>query len=115
MLADLTRQALELSGEDLVTLALPDEDGRRLTLEYAEGDGAAEARGLVVPAGHSLSGQVLARREVTDRVRGAVDAMDDTIRDIRATIFALQSRSRASVPRLRAEVVASRTRWQRSG
>jgi signal transduction histidine kinase len=229
VLADLTRQALELSGADLVTLALPDEDGRRLTLEYAEGDGAAEARGLVVPAGRSLSGQVLesgtpvtvdnfaadprtadvtrvpmghigpavlfplgtpgnvrgvltvgrvqgslplqqgaasvvaafaaqaavaleladrradaerlsvfedrdriardlhdlviqrlyatgmslegmmpmvARREVADRVRNAVDAMDDTIRDIRATIFALQSRGRASVPRLRSDIVA---------
>jgi two-component system, NarL family, sensor histidine kinase DevS len=32
--------------------------------------------------------------------------MDDTIRDIRGTIFALQSRGRASVPRLRAEIVA---------
>jgi GAF domain-containing protein len=60
VLADLTRQVLALSGADLVTLALPHEDGRRLTLEYAEGDGAAEARGLVVPAGYSLSGQVLA-------------------------------------------------------
>jgi signal transduction histidine kinase len=229
VLGDLTRQALELSGADLVTLALPDEDGRRLTLEYAEGDGAARARGLVVPAGESLSGQVLgsgqpvmvenfaadprtadvtriamghigpaalfplgapgnvrgvltvgrrqgepplpqsaadvvaafaaqaattlelaARRadaeqlslfedrdriardlhdlviqrlyaagmslegtmpmitrpEVADRVRNAVDAMDDTIRDIRATVFALQSRGVAGAPRLRAEVVA---------
>jgi signal transduction histidine kinase len=229
VLGDLTRQALELSGADLVTLALPDEDGRRLTLEYAEGDGAAGARGLVVPAGKSLSGQVLAtgepvtvenfavdprtadvtrqpmghlgpavlfplgtpgnvrgvltvgraqgrpplapgaisvvaafaaqaaialeladsradaerlsvfedrdriardlhdlviqrlyatgmslegtmtmitKREVADRVRNAVDAMDDTIRDIRGTIFALQSRGRASAPRLRAEIVA---------
>jgi signal transduction histidine kinase len=229
VLGDLTRQALELSGADLVTLALPDEDGRRLTLEYAAGDGAADARGLVVPAGKSLSGQVLAtgesvtvenfavdprtadvtrlpmghlghtvlfplgtpgnvrgvltvgraqgrpplapgaasvvaafaaqaaialeladrradaerlsvfedrdriardlhdlviqrlyatgmslqgtmpmitKREVADRVRNAVDAMDDTIRDIRATIFALQSRGRASTPRLRAEIVA---------
>src|ERR1700677_221296 len=60
VLGDLTRLTLELSGADLVTLSLPDEDGRRLTLEYAEGDGAAEARGLVVPAGQSLSGQVLA-------------------------------------------------------
>jgi signal transduction histidine kinase len=229
VLGDLTRQVLELSGADLVTLALPAEDGRRLTLEYAEGDGAADARGLVVPAGKSLSGQVLAtgepvtvenfatdprtadvtrlpmghlgpaalfplgtpgnvrgvltvgraqgrpplaagavsvvaafaaqaaialeladrradaehlsvfedrdriardlhdlviqrlyatgmslegtmtmiaKREVADRVRNAVDAMDDTIRDIRATIFALQSRGRASAPRLRAEIVA---------
>jgi signal transduction histidine kinase len=229
VLGDFTRRALELSGADLVTLALPDEDGRRLTLEYAEGDGAADARGLVVPAGQSLSGQVLTtgepvtvenfavdprtadvtrqpmghlgpavlfplgtpgnvrgvltvgraqgrpplapgavsvvaafaaqaaialeladsradaerlsvfedrdriardlhdlviqrlyatgmslegtmtmitKREVADRVRNAVDAMDDTIRDIRGTIFALQSRGRATVPRLRAEIVA---------
>jgi signal transduction histidine kinase len=229
VLGDLTRQVLELSGADLVTLALPDGDGRRLTLEYAEGEGAHDARGLVVPAGKSLSGQVLAtgepatvenfatdprtadvtrlpmghigpaalfplgtpgnvrgvltvgraqgkaplpsgaasvvaafaaqaaialeladsradaehlsvfedrdriardlhdlviqrlyatgmslegtmtmiaRPEVADRVRNAVDAMDDTIRDIRGTIFALQSRSRASGPRLRTEIVA---------
>src|SRR5450756_364387 len=229
VLSDLTRHALELSGADLVTLALPDEDGRRLTLEYAEGDGANEARGLVVPTAKSLSGQVLesgepitvenfaqdprtadvskmhmaqigpalllplgapgnvrgvltvgrrhgkpplqpsavgvitafaaqaattlelaARRadaeqlsvfedrdriardlhdlviqrlyatgmslegtmpmitrpEVADRVRNAVDAMDDTIRDIRATIFSLQSRARASAPRLRADILA---------
>jgi signal transduction histidine kinase len=227
VLAGLTRQALEMSGADLVTLALPDADGRRLTLEFAAGDGAAEARGLVVPAGQSLSGQVLAsgepvtvdnfatdprtadvtrlpmghigqavmfplgapgnvrgvltvgraqgkpplpagaasvvaafaaqaavaleladrradaerlsvfedrdriardlhdlviqrlyatgmslegtmpviaRREVADRVRNAVDAMDDTIRDIRATIFALQSRGRVREPRLRWQV-----------
>jgi signal transduction histidine kinase len=229
VLGDLTRQALELSGADLVTLALPAEDGRWLTLEYAEGDRAAEARGLVVPAGRSLSGQVLesgapltvedfaadertadvtrlpmghigpavlfplgapgnvrgvltvgrnqgapplqhsavnvvaafaaqaavalelaarradaeqltvfedrdriardlhdlviqrlyatgmslegtmpmiTRREVGERVKNAVDAMDDTIRDIRATIFALQSRRQASVPRLRADIAA---------
>ncbi len=229
VLRALTSQALELSGADLVTLALPAEDGRRLTLEYAEGDGAAEARGLVVTADKSLSGQVLAtgepltvddfavdertaevtrlpmghigpavlfplgtqgnvrgvltvgrrhggpplppsavsvvasfaaqaavalelaarradaeqlsvledrdriardlhdlviqrlyatgmslegtvpmatRREVADRIRGAVDAMDDTIKDIRATIFALQARGRAEEPRLRADIVA---------
>jgi signal transduction histidine kinase len=229
VLGDLTRQALELSGADLVTLALPDEDGRRLTLEYAAGEGAAAARGLVVPAGESLSGQVLAsgapvtvenfatdprtaditrqpmghlgpavlfplgtpgnvrgvltvgraqgkpplrqdaasvvagfaaqaavalelaagradaerlsvfedrdriardlhdlviqrlyatgmslegampmitKPEIADRVRHAVDAMDDTIKDIRATIFALQSRDRGGPPRLRSEIVA---------
>ncbi|HET9080776.1 MAG TPA: GAF domain-containing protein [Trebonia sp.] len=229
VLGDLTRQARELSGADLVALALPDDDGRRLTVEYAEGEGADGARGLVIPAGKSLSGQVLAsgvpvtvedfasdtrasevtrlhmthigpavllplgtpgnvrgvltvgrtqgkpplppsatsvvtafaaqaavalelaarradaeqlsvfedrdriardlhdlviqrlyatgmslegmmpmisRREVSDRVRNAVDAMDDTIRDIRATIFALQSRTQASTPRLRSDIVA---------
>jgi signal transduction histidine kinase len=58
--------------------------------------------------GMSLEGTMtmIARPEVADRVRNAVDAMDDTIRDIRATIFALQSRGRASGPRLRAEIVA---------
>ena len=229
VLHDLTKQALELSGGDLVTLALPSDDGRRLTLEYTEGDGADEARGLVVQAGKSLSGHVLetgepitvenfaaddraakelrlamahigsvvlfplgtpgnvrgvltvgrrhggpplppsaiavvtafaaqaavalelaarradaeqlsvledrdriardlhdlviqrlyatgmslegtmpmtTRREVTDRIRNAVDAMDDTIKDIRATIFALQARGRAQEPRLRADIVA---------
>jgi hypothetical protein len=40
-------------------LALPDDEGRRLTITYAEGDGADAARGLVLPAGESLSGQVL--------------------------------------------------------
>ncbi len=40
-LAALTRQALELSDADLVTVALPDEQRRRLTIEYAEGDGAS--------------------------------------------------------------------------
>jgi signal transduction histidine kinase len=229
VLGDLTRQALELSGADLVALALPDEDGRRLTIESAEGDGAAEARGLVLPVGKSLSGRVLAtgepvtvdnfaadeqiadvtrlhlghlgpvvlfplgtpgnvrgvltvgrrqgglplpsaatnvvaafaaqaavalelaarradaeqlsvledrdriardlhdlviqrlyatgmslegtvpmtrRPEVADRIRNAVDAMDYTIKDIRATIFALQARGRDSEPRLRADIVA---------
>jgi signal transduction histidine kinase len=32
--------------------------------------------------------------------------MDDTIRDIRGTIFGLQSRGQASAPRLRADIVA---------
>ena len=41
-----------------------------------------------------------ASQNVWDRqVRNAVDAMDDTIRDIRGTIFALQSRARISAPR----------------
>jgi signal transduction histidine kinase len=59
-LADVTRQALELSGADLALLALPDDEGLRLTVAQAEGDGAADVRGLVLPAGQSLSGQVLA-------------------------------------------------------
>jgi two-component system, NarL family, sensor histidine kinase DevS len=63
VLADVTRQVLELSGADLAVLALPDEEGRRMTVTYAEGDGADAARGLVLPAAQSLSGQVLATGE----------------------------------------------------
>jgi signal transduction histidine kinase len=58
--------------------------------------------------GMSLEGAMpmAARREVADRIHSAVDAMDDTIRDIRATIFALQSRALTHEPRLRADIVA---------
>ncbi len=63
VLAGVTRQALELSGADLTVLALPEEEGRRLTITYAAGDGADAARGLVLPADQSLSGLVLATGE----------------------------------------------------
>jgi signal transduction histidine kinase len=63
VLAGITRQARELSGADLAMLALPGEEGRGMTVTYAEGDGADAVRGLVLPAGHSLSGRVLATGE----------------------------------------------------
>jgi two-component system, NarL family, sensor histidine kinase DevS len=63
VLADVTLQVRELSGADLAVLAIPDEDGRRLIITYAEGDGADDARGLVLSAGSSLSGRVLAGGE----------------------------------------------------
>jgi len=63
VLADITRRARELSGADLAVLALPDEEGRRLTISYADGDGAEAARGLVLAAGQSLSGRVLTTGE----------------------------------------------------
>jgi signal transduction histidine kinase len=56
----VTEQALALSGADLVALAAPAGDRRRLVNTYAAGEGADEARGLVLPAAESLSGQVLA-------------------------------------------------------
>ena len=229
VLADVTRRTRELSGADLAVLALPDDEGRRLTITYADGDGAEATRGLVLPAGESLSGQVLTtgepmtsadfatderasqaargamsqigpaelfplgvpgnvrgvltvgrrhgaapfrpaltdvvasfaaqagvalelaasraeamrlslyedrdriardlhdlviqrlyatgmslegtmpmitRPEVASRITNAVDAMDETIKDIRATIFALQARDSASGPDLRGDIVA---------
>ena len=63
VLGEVTRQVRELSGADLALLAVPDDDGRRLTYAHAEGEAAVEARGLVLPAGHSLSGQVLTSGE----------------------------------------------------
>ncbi|MGD0608153.1 MAG: GAF domain-containing protein [Streptosporangiaceae bacterium] len=74
VLTGVTRQARELSGADLAVLALPDEGSRRLTITYADGDGADATRGLVLPAEHSLSGRVLATGE---RVTSADFAADD--------------------------------------
>jgi signal transduction histidine kinase len=73
VLADVTRQVLELSGADLVVLALPNEERRRLTIVYAEGHGADATRGLVLPAGESLSGQVLATGEPVTSTDFAAD------------------------------------------
>ncbi len=72
VLAWITRQALDLSGADLAVLALPDEEGR-LTIAQAEGDGAEAARGLVLPAGQSLSGQVLASGDAVTSADFAAD------------------------------------------
>jgi len=63
VLAGITRQARALSGADLAVLALPDEGGRGLTITFADGDGAAAVRGLVLPASQSLSGRVQATGE----------------------------------------------------
>ena len=229
VLSALVGQALELSDADLVKLAIPDEEHGRLTVDFAEGDGADAVRGMVLPSDDSLSGLVLGsgepiavddfatderaaqttrqalpdlgpaisfplgvagsvggvllvgrrrgrppftsadigmlgafggqaavalelaarredaeqltvledrdriardlhdlviqrlyatgmslegavpmvlRRDVSDRIRHAVDAMDDTIKDIRATIYSLQARAVPEEPRLRADIVA---------
>ncbi len=62
-LALITASALEMSGADLVVLALPTDDGRQVQIEHAAGSGAAEALGLVLPARGSASGTVLASGE----------------------------------------------------
>ncbi len=59
VLALVTGQALDISGADLVVLALPAGDGRQLVIEHAAGDGAKEAIGLVLQAASSVSGIVL--------------------------------------------------------
>jgi len=59
VLARITSQARELSGADLAILALPDQERQCLTVTFQDGDGAAGVRGLALPFGGSLSGQVL--------------------------------------------------------
>ena len=76
VLAGLTRQVRELSHADLVVLALPELDARRLTIRFAEGEGADDTRGLVLPAEQSLSGHVLSSGEAL--------AVDDFAMDERA-------------------------------
>jgi signal transduction histidine kinase len=49
---------------------------------------------------------MITRPEVASRITHAVDAMDETIKDIRATIFGLQARDSASGPDLRGDIVA---------
>jgi signal transduction histidine kinase len=59
VLALVTLRALEISGADLVVLALPEERRRYLVIEHATGAGAAGAMGLVLPADRSVSGLVM--------------------------------------------------------
>jgi signal transduction histidine kinase len=56
----VVQQALEMSGADLVVLALPAGNRDQLVIEHACGDGAAEALGLVLPTKKSASGIVMA-------------------------------------------------------
>ena len=60
VLALVTQQALELSGADLVVLALPVGNGQMLQVEHASGTGAAGALGLALPVQGSASGLVMA-------------------------------------------------------
>jgi signal transduction histidine kinase len=73
VLARITSQARELSDADLAVLALPDREGRGLTVTYADGEGAQAVSGLVLPVGQSLSGQVLATGDPVT----SVDFADD--------------------------------------
>jgi signal transduction histidine kinase len=73
VLARITSQARDLSDADIALLALPDEEGRRLTVAYADGEGAQAVRGVVLPVGQSLSGQVL----VTGDSMTSADFADD--------------------------------------
>jgi signal transduction histidine kinase len=63
VLAEVTRLALEISGADLVALAVPTPDRRNLVIQHAAGEGASQALGLVLPIATSMSGTVLSTGE----------------------------------------------------
>jgi signal transduction histidine kinase len=58
--------------------------------------------------GMSLQGAtpLVSEPGAADRIRRAVDELDDTIRDIRSAIYTLQSRDEAEQPGMRARIVA---------
>jgi signal transduction histidine kinase len=60
VLGFVTEQTLEMTGADLVVLALPDAGRRQLIVTHAAGAGAQRTVGLVLPTAASLSGEVLA-------------------------------------------------------
>lgn len=62
-LALITELALEMTGSDLVVVALPTAEGSTLLIEHAVGEGADEAHGLVLPTKDSASGLVLSTGE----------------------------------------------------
>jgi signal transduction histidine kinase len=126
VLAGITRQARELSGADLAVLALPDEEGRRLTITYADGDGADAARGLVLPAGESLSGRVLSTGEpltaadfaaderASHAARGAMSQIGPAVvfplgapGNVRGALTVGRRHGAAPFPQAQADVVAS--------
>lgn len=59
LLTLVTQQALEMSGADLVVLALPTPDRQQLVIQHAAGEGAPGAVGLVLPVRTSVFGEVL--------------------------------------------------------
>jgi signal transduction histidine kinase len=73
VLARITSQARELSDADLAFLALPDDTGRLLLVTYVDGDEAQAVRGLVLPVGQSLSGEVHSSGESVITADFAVD------------------------------------------
>ena len=93
-------------------LAARRRDAERLSLYEDRDRIARDLHDLVIQrlyaTGMSLEGTVpmINRPEAANRVKRAVDAMDETIKDIRLTIFALQSRGQEDEPNLREAIVS---------
>ena len=87
-------------------------DAQRLALFEDRDRIARDLHDLVIQrlfaTGMSLQGAtaMIGDPDVADRVEKAVDALDETIRDIRSTIFKLQSRGEATPARLRTRILS---------
>jgi signal transduction histidine kinase len=93
-------------------LAASHAEAERLTLYEDRDRIARDLHDLVIQrlyaTGMSLEGTMpmVTNPTVASRMTSAVDAMDETIKDIRATIFALQARDEEGQPDLREDIVS---------
>jgi signal transduction histidine kinase len=93
-------------------LAASRAEAERLSLYQDRDRIARDLHDLVIQrlyaTGMSLEGTMplITRPEVASRITHAVDAMDETIKEIRSTIFALQARGTQAGPDLHGEIVA---------
>lgn len=113
----LPPQAIEMistfAGQAAIGLELAEHrsDAERLAILQDRDRIARDLHDLVIQrlyaTGMSLQGAVplLTRPEAADRVSSAVDALDETIRDIRSAIFSLQARGDSRPQSLRAQVL----------
>ena len=113
----LTHAAIEMIGSFAaqagVALELADarRDAEQVTMLQDRERIARDLHDLVIQrlyaTGMSLQGALplIARPEVADRVSRAVDAMDDTIGEIRSAIFALQARDDVKQPAFRERIL----------
>ena len=104
-----TEMVASFAAQAGIALELADarRDAEQLTMLQDRERIARDLHDLVIQrlyaTGMSLQGALplIARPEVTERVSRAVDALDETIREIRSAIFALQARHDTSRPGLR--------------
>jgi signal transduction histidine kinase len=113
----LAQTAVEMVGsfaaQAAVALELADarRDAEQITVLQDRERIARDLHDLVIQrlyaTGMSLQGAMplISRPEVADRVSRAVDALDDTIGDIRSAIFALQARHDVKQPGLREQIL----------
>ncbi|MBO0788680.1 MAG: histidine kinase, partial [Actinobacteria bacterium] len=102
-----------VQGAIALELAEHREDAERLAVLQDRDRIARDLHDLVIQrlyaTGMSLQGTLplVPRSDVADRMSAAVDSLDETIKEIRSAIFALQSSTAAKPPGLRAKILAA--------